>query len=162
MNSGQESAGFMSKAAIAMEELKLLQGIIARQDEFTARAKQWATGAVVALAATGAIHFTGFIVFVIIVLSTLSFAIVDGLFGAAEQLAEGRVEIVELALQTPGAPSYNGPSIYDSMTDKVKPRLVWKSIVRVRTLGFYAALVGFGGIASGLVAYAGQVSLLCE
>jgi hypothetical protein len=136
----------MGRTEIALEELKMLQAIIARQDEFKMKTKSWA---VTVLAAITTLYLTGRpplkdLHFVVLsVLIVFAFLLVEGIYGATEALAENRVRKVEDVLRTSDPQSYDGPMIFDSLREKVTLRGVLKSITYPGNWGLYAGMVAF-------------------
>ncbi len=137
----------MDRDQLAVEELKLLQAIIARQDEFKARTKQWAVTVVAAMITarlTGQVKLSDWFLAFIVGVTSLLFMFIEGIFGSAESLAEDRVRVVEEALRKEGAPSYDGPLICNSLIGRITLQRMRKSISYLRIWGFYLALVIFG------------------
>ena len=137
----------MDKEQLAVEELKLLQAIIARQDEFKARTKQWAVTVVAAMITarlTEQVKLSGALLAFVVGVTSLLFMFIEGLFGTAESLAEDRVRVVEAVLRNGGASSYDGPRICESLLGRITPQRMWKSVSYLRIWGFYLALVLFG------------------
>jgi hypothetical protein len=137
----------MDKDQLAVEELKLLQAIIARQDEFKARTKQWAVTVVAAMITarlTGQVKLSDCLLAVVVGVTSLLFMFIEGIFGTAESLAEDRVRVVEEALRNGAVSSYNGPMICDSLLGRITFQRIRKSISYLRIWGFYLALILFG------------------
>jgi hypothetical protein len=140
----------MDKDLMALEEAKLLQTIIARQDEFRARTKQWAVtlvGAILAASFTGQFHGNVWSLWPITIILSSLFMFIEAIFGSTESLAEDRVQKVEEALQRGAeASGYDGPRICDSMRGTYTRRRLFAAIRHPRVWGFYVALAGIGGI----------------
>jgi uncharacterized membrane protein len=140
----------VEKDQIAMEELKLLEAIIARQDEFKSRTQNWAVTLVAALTAvywTGQAHIGPFQFLFIVCALSVAFMFFEAIFGSAESLAEDRVRLVEESLREPRAPKYDGPMICDSMRGKFTLSRAIRSIRYPRTWLLYGSLVAFAFIA---------------
>jgi uncharacterized membrane protein len=134
----------VGKDQIAVEELKFLQAIIARQDEFKARTKNWAVTVVAALTTvylSGQAPLGRFQFLVIVGALSLAFMVIEALFGSAESHAEDRVRVVEHALREPGAPKYDGPMICDSMLQTITAWRLGKAMLYARTWVLYLFLI---------------------
>ncbi|MEL6715815.1 MAG: hypothetical protein AAFP86_18685 [Planctomycetota bacterium] len=141
----------MSDDALAFEELKLLQAIIARQDDYKGRTKAIAItlfSASTGLYANGTLVTTAGSYFILAATILLLFGVLESFYGATEIKAENRAKQVEEWLrERKGA--YDGPRIAESMLASSTPSSIVSSFMRWRTIWWYAPLLVLSAFIAG-------------
>ncbi|MEL6431271.1 MAG: hypothetical protein AAFR54_19010, partial [Planctomycetota bacterium] len=138
----------MSDDAQAFEEIKLLQAIIARQDDFKARTK---AAAVTFFAALTALYARGDLgeartPYALITLSAIVlFAFLETSYGGTMIKAESRVSKIEKRLRKKRSSDrktsrYEGPRIGRTMGEVITWGNRWRAFKRPRTAWFYVPL----------------------
>jgi len=135
------SSDELSKSQLALEELKLLQGIAEKQEELRFKIRGWCLALVTALTAAFLSEKTDFSGAQYILISCLILALflwLDVLYRVAQDRALTRAEIVEKNLR--GVEEYAGPLIRNSLSVKNTIKDQRTSLNNIRVYGPYLLL----------------------
>ncbi|UCE59909.1 MAG: hypothetical protein JSU63_20995 [Phycisphaerales bacterium] len=132
----------MDRENVALEELKLLQAIIARQDQMRFRIKTWATTIFSALSLalfTEKIELsTSSFLLAALLVSGLFWAL-DAIYRTSEERAIRRAKVVEECIESAGP--YKGPKIAASLSTTGSWREFMGALQRARVFALYVILI---------------------
>ena len=131
----------MDQEELAVEELKLAQAAIHKQDDLRFKIIGWCviffTGLTVAFLSED-MPVGKSIYLVVGAVGIVAFGILDVLHKVAQDRAIKRYQCIEEGLRT--VCTYDGPCLGDRLAEKVTPSALWKASKNARVFGPYLAL----------------------